>query len=163
MNNCLPSIESGLTLQILRSLLFIPVNEAVSMFPNMYQQEWEDYESGRSAVPPHVLEKLNRLYAWRCNQMVMIRQLLQDNPNAALCEFWPATMNDWMAIEEREPEHFRACQSLYAALISEFPQRFKLYPFDLQAFTKWVGGRAATDALQAQYLGFMTQPRALAK
>lgn len=158
MNSNMSALPQGLSLQVLRSLLFIPINEAASMFPNMTVKTWEKIEAGEENAPTHIVERFVHLYEWRTGQLIMLRQMLIDNPQATLSEFWPASMDQWMAIEDREPQYFRPCQSLYASLLTEFPSRFLLYPFDLQAFTLWSSGRPGTDELQAQYLAQISEP-----
>lgn len=152
-------VQDGLYLQVLRSTMFFTVIEASSMFPNMTAEQWMDFESGRMEPPKHVLKKLNELFAARNNQIEMVRKVFESVPGASYAEFWHRTMDEWMAIDEREPEQFRVVQSVNAQLATEFPTQFKIYPFDHAEFTAWAGRRPATDELQAQYLGMITSPR----
>lgn len=152
------NVTTGLRLQVIRSVLFIPPSEASSMFRGITLDDWSAMESGEVAVPPEVLQKFDSLFTWRNHQLAISRQMIESNPNCQLSEFWHATMDDWMAIDEREPEHFRVSQSLSATLAIEFPSHFKLYPFDLTAFSTWAMGRPATDELQAEYLAFVSDP-----
>lgn len=159
MNISTSVLGPAIKLQMMRLLLCLPVNEAASMYFNMSEKQWHDFEAGRAPIPAQVIDKLESLYAWRCGQLVIMRQLFIERPEATMFEFWPRTMDDWMAIEGNEPEHFRPCQSLYTALASEYPKHFRLLPFDLQAFTQWVAGRRATLELQSQYLALLTEPQ----
>lgn len=152
------NVSAGLRLQVIRSVLHISVAEAASMFRDQTPESWMDMESGDVAIPEPVIKKFDSLFMWRNHQLVMTRQIFEKHPACQLNEFWHPTMDDWMAIDEREPEHFRVAQSLAAALAIEFPTQFKLYPFDLAAFTTWARGRTATDELQAQYLAFVSDP-----
>lgn len=155
-------IEQGsLYLQVLRNVLFLSQYEAASLFPNMTLDQWNEIESGRSPAPPMVMDKFRAIFEYRNKQLVMYRQMIDSNPLARFDEFWFRTMDDWMAIDEHEPEGFRVTQSLNAALATEYPSRFKLYPFDLQGLTAWACGRPVTEELVAEYLGFVSVPRAV--
>ncbi|EHL24796.1 hypothetical protein KYG_00742 [Acidovorax sp. NO-1] len=118
-----------------------------------------EINTGRMEPPKHVLKKLNELFVARNDQIEMVRKVFESVPGATYDEFWHRTMDEWMAIDEREPEQFRVVQSVNALLATEFPTQFKIYPFDLAEFTAWAGRRPATDELQAQYLGMITSPR----
>lgn len=149
-------VSAGLRLQVIRSILQIPTAEAASMFRGMTEEKWVAMESGDLPVPAHVTKKLDTLFSWRNHQIAMTRQLIVNNPTCRLSEFWHRSMDDWMAIDEREPEHFRVTQSLVATLATEHPAQYKVFPFDLAAFTAWACGRHATEELQAQYLAMVT-------
>ena len=151
-------VSAGLRLQVIRSVLQIPAAEAASMFSGMTEDMWVAMENGEQPPPDHVTRKLDVLFSWRNHQLAMTRQLIANNPTCHLSEFWHRSMDDWMAIDEREPEHFRVTQSLVAALATEYPAQYKVFPFDLAAFTTWADGRHATEELQAQYLGEVTEP-----
>lgn len=161
MNKPSAGMQSAIKLQLFRMLLCLPVNEAASMFVNMSEQHWRDLEAGLAPVPSQVLDKMESLYTWRCDQIVIMRSVLSMSPDAQVFEFWPQNMDDWMAIEGNEPEHFRPCQSLYAAIMAEYPKQFTLIPFDLQAFSAWAHSRPATLELQSEYLAYLTEPQNL--
>ena len=148
-------------LQVLRNTLFLSPNEAASLFPNMTLDHWNNIESGRSPAPSMVMDRFNAIFEYRNKQLVMYRQMIESSPNARFDEFWFQTMDDWMAIDDHEPEGFRVTQSLNASLATEYPSRFKLYPFDLVGFTAWACGRPATAELLSEYLGFVSSPRAV--
>lgn len=150
-------MQGAIKLQLFRMLLCLPINEAASMFANMSEQHWRAFEDGLAPVPAHVMDKLEALYKWRCDQIVIMRSVLTMSPDAQVFEFWPQNMDDWMAIDGNEPEHFRPCQSLYAAIVSEFPKQFHLIPFNLQAFTTWARNRPATLELQSEFLAHVTE------
>ncbi|CAN7641853.1 DUF1870 family protein [Acidovorax sp. LjRoot129] len=153
-----PHLNTGLRIQLIRSVLFLQPAEASAMFSDMTPEKWAAIEAGQEAAPDHVIKKLENLFNWRNHQLAMTRQMMVSNPTCTLNEFWHATIDDWMAIDEREPEHFRAAQSLAASLATEYPTQFKLYPFDLAAFTAWASGRPGTDELQSHYLAMISEP-----
>lgn len=153
-----PNLSIGLRLQVIRSVLFMQPGDVASMFPGMTTEQWSAIESGDAEATEHIIKKIEALFTWRNHQLAMTRQMLAANPKCVLSEFWHATMDDWMAIDEREPQHFRASQSLVAALATEHPTQFKLFSFDLVAFVLWANGRPATDELQSQYLSIVSEP-----
>ena len=154
-----PTEPGSLYLQVLRNVLFLSPHEAASLFPNMTVDQWNDIESGRAPASEVVVDKFKSIFEYRNKQLVMYRQVIESNPTARFDAFWFRTMDDWMAIEEHEPEGYRVTQSLNASLATEYPSRFELYPFDLAGLTAWARGRPATEELLAEYLGFLSTPR----
>lgn len=156
-------IEPGsVYLQVLRNILFLSPNEAASLFPNMTVDHWNNIESGRLPAPSIVMDRFNAIFEYRNKQLVMYRQMIESSSTARFDAFWFQSMDDWMAIDEHEPEGFRVTQSLNASLATEYPSRFKLYPFDLAGLTAWARGRPATEELLAEYLGSLATPRKVA-
>lgn len=150
---------SGLRLQAVRRKLFLSTVEAASFFPNCTAHAWEAMESGQIETPNQVTERLNRILEWRNAQMVIIEagmsvQLGQDG----ILDFWHESMDDWMSIDGREPEHFRAMQSLQADWALNHPSRVTLVRFDRVDFTRWLVGRHPTEERQAEYLYTFASP-----
>jgi|UPI00082A2B2D hypothetical protein len=159
MKEKMVNTRNGMYVQVLRNLMFISAAEAASMFPNINEEMWRAFEAGEMEVPKHCLDRFNALFQWRNQQLVMTRQLLASNPDAQIHEFWHPTIHAWMAIDEREPEHFRVVQSINATLATEFPKQYFIIPFDLTSFTSWAMGRQPTEELVAEFLGHITEPK----
>lgn len=158
MKDKISAKRDGMYVQVLRNLMFLTAGESAAMFPNITEEMWNEFEDGSVAVPRHCLDKFNDIFKWRNHQLVMTRQLLLSNPDALIHEFWCSSIHAWMAIDDREPEHFRVAQSICACLATEFPKQYFIIPFDLNSFTSWAKGRQPTEELVAEFLGHITEP-----
>ena len=126
MNKHSAGMQSAIKLQLFRMLLCLPVNEAASMFVNMSEQHWRDLEAGLAPVPSQVLDKMESLYTWRCDQIVIMRSVLSMSPDAQVFEFWPSDLqrlfSDAGLPRRTPPDAQRDCQVQAAIDTSEAPR-----------------------------------------
>lgn len=142
------------TLQALRRLLLFSVEEAATMIGGVSPRSWQYWERGERPVPPDVAGTMEELCAWRLKAIAssdwtMAEHQKKHGYDAKIALVWYQTLDDWLTINDREPQYWRPQCSVVAELAAR--RGANLVTFDGPAYAAWLGNRKDGEQLRAAW------------
>ena len=145
---------NGITLQALRSLLFLSVPEAARMIGNCQERTWRYWEADRGAAPDDVSYTIRRLSDFRTkliaqtSAQISLMKSDHGEPDSIRLTYY-STLDDWMTQYGADPVYWRPHCAAMAEIALD--KNVQLIKFDSAAYSKWLAGRNDNQAMRGEW------------